>query len=163
MKQPDFRLEQSTELEKEQQGHETHSLWDLAVQSVPLSDIKLVRAEIKRGSTSDKDSGVTRTKDLNDEELRKILVKTRWSNPICGGCGRKGAGVKLALCLGCALEAYCSKDCQKAHLEVHKLRCGKQDGPLDFGYQQLAFVPVPKSSQISIGRPAKLVPIEKPV
>ena len=39
----------------------------------------------------------------------------------CGNCG--GVFAKLAMCAGCGVVYYCSRDCQKLHRKAHKADC----------------------------------------
>jgi hypothetical protein len=61
------------------------------------------------------------------------------ANRICEQCGDKSDITQLSICNSCALAWYCSKECQEKHWPTHKLRCCKKDGPLNKGYQAIAF------------------------
>lgn len=69
-----------------------------------------------------------------------MLTINLLANRICEQCGDKSDIKKLSICGSCALAWYCSKECQEKHWPTHKLRCCKKDGPLNKGFQAIAFV-----------------------
>jgi hypothetical protein len=86
--------------------------------------------------------------DKYSANVRKLVARSlvcrRYHQPRCDHCGRQPAEdacleeqVTLKRCSGCYLGMYCSKRCQSQHWAVHKLRCGKHDGPLEEGFRDL--------------------------
>lgn len=76
--------------------------------------------------------------------MKQSVVFMRLTNRICEFCGDKRDIRKLKICADCCISWYCSKDCQANHWPIHKQRCQQKNGPLDKGYQQLAFLDISK-------------------
>lgn len=75
-------------------------------------------------------------------EVKQLLAMNRWMNRICDYCGYKQDVSRLKRCTKCCLVFYCNSLCQKKHMSVHEQRCGKLDGPLDTGFQQIVFIKI---------------------
>lgn len=105
----------------------------IAMENVPHADVKLIKDFL---------TSQNQINQNNDDELRAIVVNTRWENRICEQCGNKQEVEDLKRCTRCYLAFYCNSQCQRAHWEIHKLRCGKLDGPLDTGYQAMKFLKI---------------------
>jgi hypothetical protein len=96
-----------------------------AIESVPDADVRLA-GHLFVGATN--------------IQLKYRLAFLRWANPICDQCFDEKTPEKLVPCLRCGLVWYCSTTCQHNHAEKHAMRCGRRDGPLDTGPQQLAAI-----------------------
>ena len=110
------------------------SVFMTGLRNIPVADIQLLSTYAKREQNETNETFIQR--------LGQMILFNRLSNRICEKCGDKHDIRKLSLCRDCGLSWYCSKECQEQHWSTHKLRCCKQDGPLDKGYQQMTFLEV---------------------
>jgi hypothetical protein len=103
-----------------------HHILTLGSKNIPATDLTTV---IEKVGTH-----------MSEANLRAALAMNLLTNRICEQCGEKphfhGA---LKLCTSCCLAWYCDKSCQRQHWGTHQLRCCKPDGPLNKGYQEMAF------------------------
>lgn len=97
-----------------------------AIKNIPDADVDYVRKFTKDDSSS-------------REFIAQMLAANIWKDKICDFCGNKSNVSGLKRCLNCSLAFYCGKKCQTSHWKIHKLRCCKKDGPLNKGYQGIAF------------------------
>lgn len=117
---------------------DVESLLHRAICNVPVADVELVMDHINKHSLLSVES--PKSPDKLKEQCTIQVALIRLSNRICEHCGDKSNILRLQLCSECALSWYCNSTCQAAHWDTHKRRCCQVNGPLDMGYQQLAFV-----------------------
>jgi hypothetical protein len=64
-------------------------------------------------------------------DLRALIAKTHWLNPICSVC-RQRERTKLFACTKCRLQFFCGPHCYQDMLSsTHAQTCGKPDAPFD--------------------------------
>lgn len=107
------------------------NLFIKAVNNMPNKDIQLVVEKMTD------DNRIPAEEKVN--KAASMLTFNLLANRICEECGDKSDITKLSICGSCALAWYCSKECQEKHWSKHQLRCCNKDGPLNDGYQAIAF------------------------
>ena len=102
--------------------------------NIPIADVELLSQHATNMDNLPEDKYVS--------QLKAQLASLRLMNRICEKCGYKQDIKKLKICTKCGLTWYCSDNCQQQDHSRHILRCANVNGPLDTGYQQLAFLKI---------------------